>query len=61
MLEIAGFLLANYGRLVRATNRVIHDPPQDFYDPLDNNRAVIVALWHGEHFLARCSAARATR
>jgi lysophospholipid acyltransferase (LPLAT)-like uncharacterized protein len=52
MLEIAGFLLASYGRLVRRTNRVIHDPPQGFYDPLDNNRAVIVALWHGEHFLA---------
>jgi lysophospholipid acyltransferase (LPLAT)-like uncharacterized protein len=52
VLEIAGFLLANYGRLVRVTNRVIHDPPQGFYDPLDDNRAVIVALWHGEHFLA---------
>jgi lysophospholipid acyltransferase (LPLAT)-like uncharacterized protein len=52
VLEIAGFLLASYGRLVRVTNRVIHDPPQGFYDPLDNNRAVIVALWHGEHFLA---------
>jgi lysophospholipid acyltransferase (LPLAT)-like uncharacterized protein len=52
VLEVAGFLLANYGRLVRVTNRVIQDPPQGFYDPLDNNRAVIVALWHGEHFLA---------
>ena len=52
VLEIAGFLLANYGRLVRLTNRTILDPPQGFYDPLDNNRAVIVALWHGEHFLA---------
>jgi lysophospholipid acyltransferase (LPLAT)-like uncharacterized protein len=51
-LEIAGFLLASYGRLVRATNRALHDPPQGFYDPLDTNRAVIVALWHGEHFLA---------
>jgi len=52
VLELAGFLLASYGRLVRRTNRVIHDPAQGFYDPLDNNRAVIVALWHGEHFLA---------
>jgi lysophospholipid acyltransferase (LPLAT)-like uncharacterized protein len=52
VLEIAGFLLANYGRLVRATNRAIHDPPDGFYDPFDRNRAVIVALWHGEHFLA---------
>ena len=52
VLELAGFLIASYGRLVRRTNRVIHDPAQGFYDPLDNNRAVIVALWHGEHFLA---------
>jgi lysophospholipid acyltransferase (LPLAT)-like uncharacterized protein len=52
VLEIAGFLLASYGRLVRVTNRAIHDPPQGFYDPLDHNHAVIVALWHGEHFLA---------
>jgi lysophospholipid acyltransferase (LPLAT)-like uncharacterized protein len=51
VLEVAGFLLASYGRLVRATNRTIHDP-QSFYDPFDRNQAVIVALWHGEHFLA---------
>lgn len=51
-LEVAGFLLANYGRLVRATNRVIYEPAQDFFAPFDSNRAVIVALWHGDHFLA---------
>lgn len=51
-LGAAGFLLASYGRLVRATNPVVYDPPNGFYDPLDNNRAVIIALWHGEHFLA---------
>jgi lysophospholipid acyltransferase (LPLAT)-like uncharacterized protein len=52
VLEVAGFLLASYGRLVRRTNRVIHEPAAGFFDPFDNNRAVIVALWHGEHFLA---------
>ena len=52
VLEVAGFLLANYGRLVRATNRMLSDPATGFYDPFDQNRAVIVALWHGEHFLA---------
>ena len=52
VLEIAGFLLASYGRLVRATNPVSYEPAEGFFDPLDNNRAVIVALWHGEHFLA---------
>jgi lysophospholipid acyltransferase (LPLAT)-like uncharacterized protein len=51
-LEVAGFALANYGRLVRATNRLVCDPAQGFYNPLDQNRAVIVALWHGDHFLA---------
>jgi len=51
-LEVAGFLLANYGRLVRATNRMLHAPADGFYDPFDQNRGVIVALWHGEHFLA---------
>jgi lysophospholipid acyltransferase (LPLAT)-like uncharacterized protein len=61
VLEIAGFLLASYGRLVRRTNRVIHDPPQGFYDPLDHNRAVIVALWHGEHFLAPLLGRKADR
>jgi lysophospholipid acyltransferase (LPLAT)-like uncharacterized protein len=52
VLEVAGFLLASYGRLVRATNPVSYEPAEGFFDPLDNNRAVIVALWHGEHFLA---------
>ena len=52
VLEVAGFLLASYGRLVRATNPVSYQPAEGFFDPLDNNRAVIVALWHGEHFLA---------
>jgi lysophospholipid acyltransferase (LPLAT)-like uncharacterized protein len=51
-LEVAGFLLANYGRLVRATNRVVYEPAQDFFAPFDSNHAVIVALWHGDHFLA---------
>lgn len=52
VLEVAGFLLASYGRLVRRTNPAIYEPAAGFFDPLDNNRAVIVALWHGEHFLA---------
>ena len=52
VLEIAGFLLASYGRLVRRTNRILYEPAAGFFDPFDDNRAVIVALWHGEHFLA---------
>jgi lysophospholipid acyltransferase (LPLAT)-like uncharacterized protein len=30
---------------------MVREPAQDFYAPFDNNHAVIVALWHGEHFL----------
>jgi lysophospholipid acyltransferase (LPLAT)-like uncharacterized protein len=29
----------------------VREPSDDFYAPFDQNRAVIVALWHGEHFL----------
>jgi lysophospholipid acyltransferase (LPLAT)-like uncharacterized protein len=50
-LEIAGFLLAAHYYLVRWTNRLVREPAHDFYAPFDQNRAVIVALWHGEHFL----------
>jgi lysophospholipid acyltransferase (LPLAT)-like uncharacterized protein len=47
----AGYLLAAHYWLVRRTNRMVREPAQDFYAPFDNNHAVIVALWHGEHFL----------
>ena len=50
-LEVAGFLLAAYFRVVGWTNRVVREPEQAFYAPFDSNKAVIVALWHGEHFL----------
>ncbi len=50
-LESAGFLLASYFKLVGATSRVVREPAADFYAPFERNRAVIVALWHGEHFL----------
>jgi hypothetical protein len=47
----AGLLLAGHYWLVGRTNRVVRDPDPDFYAPFDENHAVIVALWHGEHFL----------
>ena len=50
-LEAAGLLLAAHYYVVRWTNRIIREPATDFYAPFDQNRAVIVALWHGEHFL----------
>src|SRR6478736_2612925 len=51
MIATGGLVLAGHYWLVGRTNRVIHDPAQDFYQPFDENHAVIVALWHGEHFL----------
>lgn len=50
-LAVAGFLLAAWYHLVGWTNRRTWEPAADFYKPFDENRAVIVALWHGEHFL----------
>jgi lysophospholipid acyltransferase (LPLAT)-like uncharacterized protein len=50
-LAVAGFMLAAHYRLVGWTNRVVREPAADFYAPFDDNKAVIVALWHGEHFL----------
>ena len=49
-LAIAGFLLASYGRLIGRTNRILRIPNATFFEPLDRE-PVIVALWHGEHFL----------
>jgi lysophospholipid acyltransferase (LPLAT)-like uncharacterized protein len=51
MIATGGLLLAGHYWLVGRTNRVVHDPDPDFYAPFDENHAVIVALWHGEHFL----------
>jgi lysophospholipid acyltransferase (LPLAT)-like uncharacterized protein len=47
----AGFFLATYGWLMRRTMRAVYDPAQDFYAPFEGDRAAIVVLWHGEHFL----------
>jgi lysophospholipid acyltransferase (LPLAT)-like uncharacterized protein len=49
-LEAAALALAAWYYLVRFTNRVVR-PQEDFYAPFDRNHAVIVTVWHGEHFL----------
>jgi lysophospholipid acyltransferase (LPLAT)-like uncharacterized protein len=46
----AGFLLADYIRLIRLTNRVSYDPP-DLRSRLDAITPVILAFWHGQHLL----------
>lgn len=45
-----GIAAANYLRLVWGTSRFIYEPA-DFYDRARPNLPVIVAVWHGQHFL----------
>ncbi|MGO9328010.1 MAG: lysophospholipid acyltransferase family protein [Steroidobacteraceae bacterium] len=49
-LSIAGFLLASHYRLIGWTNRIVRIPGTTFFEPWEQE-PVIVALWHGEHFL----------
>lgn len=48
--EALGFLFARYLGLVRRTNRLVLDPP-DIYDRVGPRMPVIVAMWHGQHFM----------
>jgi lysophospholipid acyltransferase (LPLAT)-like uncharacterized protein len=48
--EALGFLLAAYVRLIRATNKFRFDPP-DFDGAIAGQTPVIVAMWHGQHFM----------
>ncbi|TDR93890.1 lysophospholipid acyltransferase family protein [Enterovirga rhinocerotis] len=45
-----GRALAGYLRLVHRTNRIVVEPA-DPYPPFDANWPVIVAMWHGQHFM----------
>src|ERR1700719_1975545 len=49
-LAVGGFLLACHVWGVRWTNRLVRVPAASFYEPLDKE-PVIIAIWHGEHFL----------
>jgi lysophospholipid acyltransferase (LPLAT)-like uncharacterized protein len=48
--ETLGFLLAQYLRLVRFTNRFTHEPA-DLEAVLLGHAPVIVAMWHGQHLM----------
>ena len=50
VLETAGFLASAYLRLVRRTNAFVQDPP-GFMDTIGAELPVIVAMWHGQHFM----------
>jgi hypothetical protein len=45
-----GFLAAEFLRLVWLTNRFSFDPP-GVYDIVEPQQPVILAFWHGQHFL----------
>jgi lysophospholipid acyltransferase (LPLAT)-like uncharacterized protein len=45
-----GTLAAEYLRFVNATSRFVVDPP-DAYTSAEPDLPVIVAMWHGQHFL----------
>lgn len=45
-----GALLAGYLRFVRATSRVVCEPA-DLYETAGPLMPVIVAMWHGQHFM----------
>ena len=47
----AGVLAAEYLRFAFKTTRFVIDPP-DGYAQIDANAPVILAMWHGQHFLA---------
>jgi lysophospholipid acyltransferase (LPLAT)-like uncharacterized protein len=48
--EALGFLLATYIRLVRRTNRFILEP-NDIDRAIAGQTPLIVAMWHGQHFM----------
>ncbi|WP_342359157.1 lysophospholipid acyltransferase family protein [Terrarubrum flagellatum] len=50
MQETLGFVLASYLKLVKATNSFVIEPA-DLYDRLDREWPVIIAMWHGQHFM----------
>ena len=51
VLKGIGNFLAGYLKLVRRTNRFVIDPP-GIYDEIRGDLPVIVAMWHGQHFMA---------
>jgi len=45
-----GVAAAEYLRAVWRTSRMVIDPP-DIYDAIERELPVIIAMWHGQHFL----------
>lgn len=48
--KTVGFVAAEFLRLVWWTNKFSYDPP-DIYERMEPEMPVIVAFWHGQHFM----------
>jgi lysophospholipid acyltransferase (LPLAT)-like uncharacterized protein len=48
--HVAGFVAAEFLRLVWWTNRFSYDPP-DIYERVEPDMPLIIAFWHGQHFM----------
>jgi lysophospholipid acyltransferase (LPLAT)-like uncharacterized protein len=48
--RMMGFVAAEYLRLVWRTNRLILEPA-NFYESVEPHLPIIVAMWHGQHFM----------
>jgi lysophospholipid acyltransferase (LPLAT)-like uncharacterized protein len=48
--QLAGFVAAEFLRLVWHTNKFVLDPP-DIYERIEPDLPVIVTFWHGQHFM----------
>lgn len=50
VLTVGGRLIASWLRLVHATSRMVDDPARQ-YDRIEDEFPIIIALWHGQHFM----------
>jgi lysophospholipid acyltransferase (LPLAT)-like uncharacterized protein len=48
--RFVGFMAAEYLRLVWLTNRLVIDPA-DLYETVEPHQPLIIAMWHGQHFM----------
>ena len=48
--QIVGFAAAEYLRVVWRTSRLVLEPA-DLYDRVEPELPIIVAMWHGQHFM----------
>jgi lysophospholipid acyltransferase (LPLAT)-like uncharacterized protein len=56
--KTVGVVAAEYLRLVWKTTRFVTEP-EGIYERFDREAPVIIAMWHGQHFLARSGSASA--